>query len=222
MYINLTYVFLQHTVDTVQRKPPAERKPLNDTTNTYKGLTPSRSRTSKEKLRNETGFKPTKKVATHIQEMVQIEPNEEAVDVYPSFEAITRSAVEENPTLIQQEIDSINLPSSSWRRGDVSFEGCINYFEIQEKEKSVAIQKIVSVDFKKPTFSHTILNREITDIEEKNGTFTSMAEVEYMLRKIHQARICPGIVNNPEKYPQQNSGLVRNGKLVDGIWRANK
>jgi hypothetical protein len=37
----------------VQRKPPAERKPLNDTTNTYKGLTPSRSRTSKEKEKKE-------------------------------------------------------------------------------------------------------------------------------------------------------------------------
>jgi hypothetical protein len=215
---------LQHTAtDTVQRKPPAERKPLNDTTNTYKGLTPSRSRTSKEKLRNEAGFKPTKKVVTHIQEMIPKEPNEEAVDVDPSFEAITCRTVEENPPLIQQEIDSIILPSSSWRRGDFSVEGCINYFEIQEKEKSVAIQKIASVDFKKRTFSHTILNRDITEIEGKNGgTFTSVAEVEDMLRKLHEARICPGIVNNPEKYPQQNSGLVRNGKLVDGIWRAYK
>jgi hypothetical protein len=143
--------------------------------------------------------------------------------MYPSFEAITCRTVEENPPLIQQEIDSIILPSSSWRRGDFSVEGCINYFEIQEKEKSVAIQKIASVDFKKRTFSHTILNRDITEIEGKNGgTFTSVAEVEDMLRKLHEARICPGIVNNPEKYPQQNSGLVRNGKLVDGIWRAYK
>ena len=52
-------------------------------------------------------------MVTHIQEMVQKEPNEEAVDVVPSFEVITRSTVEENPALIQLDIDSIILPSSS-------------------------------------------------------------------------------------------------------------
>ncbi len=84
--------------------------------------------------------------------MVQKEPNEEAVDVDPSFEVITRSTVEENPSLIQQEIHSIILPSSSWRRGDFSVEGCINYFEIQKKKKVLLYKKKHLLIFKNTHF----------------------------------------------------------------------
>lgn len=49
-----------------------------------------------------------------------------------------------------------------------------------------------------------------------------MPQVEELLRNLHKKRICPGIINDKEKHLNQTNGLIRNGKLVDGVWRANK
>lgn len=127
-------------------------------------------------------------------------------------------------TFMPSEIDNIILPSPTWKRGCFSFkDGCINYFDTQENGKIVAIQKVASVDFKNRIFTQTILNREFTfEIDDKNKKFTSLSDIEQLLCKLHKSKICPGITNNPDKQRDTKTCIVRNGELVDGVWRAKK
>jgi hypothetical protein len=47
---------------------------------------------------------------------------------------------------------------------------------------SVAIQKIAAVDFQNMTIQQTIISRELTEIEESHRSFTTLKEVEELLK----------------------------------------
>lgn len=90
------------------------------------------------------------------------------------------------------------------------------------QKSSVAIQKMSTVDFQKMTIQQTIISRELTEIEESYRSFTTLQEVEEILKKLNEAKICPGIINNLVKHRQDGKTFVNNGKFTDGDWRANK
>ncbi|KAK4023954.1 hypothetical protein OUZ56_009347 [Daphnia magna] len=217
-------------VPLVQRKAPLERKPLSNVRNNYKGNCPSHLKSAKKKGRVKA---VTKNLVQEIQvkgrpiendlNVVQDRNLEGVVETLPvlHLEVNEAALVDTNVSFPQSDIASIILPASTWKRGSL-INGCVNYFDIQEKVNTVTIQKLASVDFTNRSFKQTIINRELTEIDENKNSFTSLSQVEELLRNLHKKRICPGIINDKEKHLNQTNGLIRNGKLVDGVWRANK
>ena len=214
-----------------KRKPPLARKPLGNISN-YQGHLPSQIKRAVTKVKANAVIKTTV-CTTQAQET----PAEVPVTVYEDInnEVIEVAAVcnvtgnmsvledvkeNENSTFSLDDIRNIKLPSTTWRIGSLE-DGLLNFFNIEEKKQSVAIQKLLSVDFNRRSYTKTIINRELTDIEENTNTFTSLAQIEEVLLNLHNARICPGIVHDPLKY-LTTENLVRNGQLLHGIWRSNK
>ena len=210
-----------------KRKPPLARKPLGNISN-YHGHFPSQMKRAVTK---------TTVCTTQASTQAQDTPTEGPVTVYEDInnEVIEVAAVcnvtgnmsvledvkeNENSTFSLDDIRNIKLPSTTWRIGSLE-DGLLNFFNIEEKKQSVAIQKLLSVDFNRRSYTKTIINRELTDIEENTNTFTSLAQIEEVLLNLHNARICPGIVHDPLKY-LTTENLVRNGQLLHGIWRSNK
>ncbi|KZS19949.1 Uncharacterized protein APZ42_013489, partial [Daphnia magna] len=139
------------------------------------------------------------------------------------LEHTTITTNEEQDEILQSDIDTIKLPESSWRGEQLPDDSaCVNCFLVVVKKCSVAIQKIATVDFHNRTIQQTIISRELSELQENIRSFTTLLEVEEMLRKLHEAKICPGIINNPEKHRQDQNTFVSNGKLGDGVWRSNK
>ncbi len=134
----------------------------------------------------------------------------------------TTPHIEREP-ILQSDIQQIKLPEPSWHREQLPGDSaCVNYFQVLVQKCSVAIQKIATVDYQKMTIQQTIISRELTEIEESRRSFTTLHEVEEMLTKLNEAKICPGILNNTEKHRQDGKTFVNNGKFTDGVWRANK
>ncbi|KAK4028546.1 hypothetical protein OUZ56_021551 [Daphnia magna] len=180
-------------VPLVQRKPPLERKPLSDITSTYKGFCPSHMKPAKKKERLAAVTKNTvQEIEVGVVESLTV----------PQLEVTEAALLETNVCFLQSDIDSITLPAK-----------IVN---------TVTIQKLASVDFTNRSFKQTIINRELTETAENKNSFNSLAQVEELLRNLHNRRICPGIKNDKEKHLNQSNGLIRNGKLVDGVWRADK
>lgn len=106
----------------------------------------------------------------------------------------------EGEQILQSDIQQIKLPEPSWHREQLPGDSaCVNYFHVVVQKCSVAIQKIAIVDFQKMTIQQTIFSREHTEIEESRWSFTTLQEVKEMFKKLNEAKICPGILNNLEK-----------------------
>lgn len=214
-----------------KRKPPPARKPLGNISN-YHGHFPSQISRAVTKVKANAVTKTTVRT-TQAQDTTSEDPvtvyediDHEVIEVaavcnvtgnMPVLEAVKEN---ENSTFSPDDIRNIKLPSTTWRIGSLE-DGLLNFFNIEEKKQSVAIQKLLSVDFNRRSYTKTIINRELTDIEENTNTFTSLAQIEEVLLNLHNARICPGIVHDPLKY-LTTENLVRNGQLLHGIWRSNK
>ena len=214
-----------------KRKPPLARKPLGNISN-YQGHLPSQITRAVTKVKPNAVTKTTVRT-TQAQDTTSEDPvtvyediDHEVIEVaavcnvtgnMPVLEAVKEN---ENSTFSPDDIRNIKLPSTTWRIGSLE-DGLLNFFNIEEKKQSVAIQKLLSVDFNRRSYTKTIIIRELTDIEENTNTFTSLAQIEEVLLNLHNARICPGIVHDPLKY-LTTENLVRNGQLLHGIWRSNK
>jgi hypothetical protein len=214
-----------------KRKPPLARKPLGNISN-YQGHLPSQITRAVTKVKanavTKTTVRTTQAQDTTSEDTVTVyeDIDHEVIEVaavcnvtgnMPVLEAVKEN---ENSTFSPDDIRNIKLPSTTWRIGSLE-DGLLNFFNIEEKKQSVAIQKLLSVDFNRRSYTKTIINRELTDIEENTNTFTSLAQIEEVLLNLHNARICPGIVHDPLKY-LTTENLVRNGQLLHGIWRSNK
>jgi hypothetical protein len=214
-----------------KRKPPLARKPLGNISN-YQGHLPSQITRAVTKVKanavTKTTVRTTQAKDTTSEDPVTVyeDIDHEVIEVaavcnvtgnMPVLEAVKEN---ENSTFSPDDIRNIKLPSTTWRIGSLE-DGLLNFFNIEEKKQSVAIQKLLSVDFNRRSYTKTIINRELTDIEENTNTFTSLAQIEEVLLNLHNARICPGIVHDPLKY-LTTENLVRNGQLLHGIWRSNK
>ncbi|XP_045034516.1 uncharacterized protein LOC123475621 [Daphnia magna] len=214
-----------------KRKPPLARKPLGNISN-YHGHFPSQITSAVKKVKANAVTKTkvcntqTKDTPTEGPVTVYEDINNEVIEVAAVCNVTGNMSVleavkeNENSTFSPNDIRNIKLPSTTWRIGSLK-DGLLNFFNIEEKKQSVAIQKLLSVDFNRRFYTKTIINRELTDIEENTNTFTSLAQIEEVLLNLHNARICPGIVHDPLKYPTTEN-LVRNGQLLHGIWRWNK
>ena len=235
--------------ETPKRKAPVERKPLGNITNYYREHCPSRLNPKKRKPTENSKIEPeyrtpqeelppslTEDIAV-VEPEYQI-PQEELPPSLTEDIAVVTSDIQnqsipiepttitphiEREQILQSDIQQIKLPHTSWHREQLSGgSACVNYFQVLVQECSVAIQKIASVNFQKMTIKQTIISRELTEIEESCRSFTTLQEVEEMLKKLNEAKICPGILNNPEKHRQDKKTFVNNGKFTDGVWRANK
>lgn len=190
-----------------KRKPPLARKPLGNISN-YQGHLPSQITRAVTKVKPNAVTKTTVRT-TQAQDTTSEDPvtvyediDHEVIEVaavcnvtgnMPVLEAVKEN---ENSTFSPDDIRNIKLPSTTWRIGSLE-DGLLNFFNIEEKKQSVAIQKLLSVDFNRRSYTKTIIIRELTDIEENTNTFTSLAQIEEVLLNLHNARICPGIVHDP-------------------------
>ena len=104
----------------------------------------------------------------------------------------------EGEQILQSDIQQIKLPEPSWHREKLPGDS-VNYFQVVVQKCSVSIQKIAIVDFQKMTIQQTIFSIEHTEIEESRRSFTTLQEVKEMFKKLNEAKICPGILNNLEK-----------------------
>lgn len=197
-----------------------ERKPLGNITN-YKQHYPS-------------AMKPRKpKALVHIfEKMYELVPQqtiplqfEEYNAVIPIDESQPDLAIEEandKDAILQSDIDKVKLPAPSWQKAQIPNSACFKYFELIVNENSVSIQKTATVDYKKRTIRKRIMSRDISEVDGNYIYFTSTMEVEETLNKIHEAKICPGIIHNVANHRNKEKCFVRSGEFLDGVWRAHK
>lgn len=141
------------------------------------------------------------------------------------MDAIETSTLETNKEIeecVQLDYTKIQLPAPSWKKEQVLNTECVHYYEVLVKQKSIAIQKTLTVDFINRKMKATVISRELSVLDEQEKSFTSILEVESVLSKLHAGKICPGIIHNPNKHRKQETSLVRNGEIIDGVWRAKK
>lgn len=166
---------------------------------------------------------------TISQEPIPIMFNKE-ITVVTACEQIHMHAIEtssletkkEREESVQFDCNKIQLPAPSWKKEQVPNTECVHYFEMLVKENGIVIPKTATVDFKNRKMKATINSRELPLLDEQERSFTSILEVEAFLRKLHAGKICPGIIHNPEKHRKQETSLVRNGEIIEGVWRAKK
>ncbi|KAI9560669.1 hypothetical protein GHT06_011619 [Daphnia sinensis] len=208
---------LQHLPAQKTRKEPMERKPLGKITN-YKQHYRSAKKPRKRKEVAKISEKPDDLVPTQTIPL-QLEEYKDVVPIDESDPGLSIEVVSEKDEILQSDIDKVKLPAPSWQRAQLPNSACFKYFELVVNDNSVSIQKIATVDYKKRTIRKTIMSR---DVSENNIFFTSIMEVQEMLNKIHEAKICPGIIHNVDKHRKQENCFVSSGEFLDGVWRANK
>ena len=85
--------------------------------------------------------------------------------------------------------------------------------------KKVVETKCVSADFDSHLVYFYVLSKKCSFLSE-NGTFTTMSEFNVLLKKFHEASMCPGITK--DKFSKNPEQKITSGFLEGNIWRSNE
>lgn len=211
---------LQHLPVHRGRKEPMERKPLGNITN-YKHHYPSAMRPRKNKAVANIFEKPVELVPQQTIPL-QLEDYNAVIPIHESQPGLATEVGNDKDAILQSDIDKVKLPAPSWQRAQIPNSACFKYFELIVNENSVSIQKTATVDYKKRTIRKRIMSRDVSEVGGNYIYFASIMEVEETLNKVHEAKICPGIIHNVDKHRNKENSFVRSGAFLDGVWRAHK
>lgn len=115
----------------------------------------------------------------------------------------------------------VKLPSSMWLKKQVNAYS-VNYFEVQQKDFSLAIFKNVNINWVSDIHKVTVAvhSKTVPDFDGASMPCTTERDIEELLISIDKSRLCPGIKNDENKHPNHTK-VVHNGKLLNNVWLAN-